>query len=49
MTESTTPVNSMGSGAGISTYDPLLVKKPVKRLRDIIGKSELKKDKSRGI
>jgi len=49
MTESATPVNSMGSGAGISTYDPILIKKPIKRLRDIIGKTELKKEKSRGI
>jgi hypothetical protein len=49
MTESAVPANNMGSGEGISTFDPILIKKPVKRLRDIIGKSELKKEKSRGI
>jgi hypothetical protein len=48
MSESALPVNNMGSGESISTFDPLLVKKPLKRLRDIIGPS-MKKDKSRGI
>jgi hypothetical protein len=48
MTESATPVNSMGSGEAISTYDPLLVKKPVKRLRQIIGTVD-KKEKSSGV
>jgi hypothetical protein len=48
MTESAVPVNSMGAGESIATFDPLLMKKPTKRLRDITGTST-KKDKLRGI
>lgn len=46
------PVNNIGSGS-IEKFDPVLTVKPLKRLRDIIGpslmKKELSKDKSRGI
>ena len=45
-------VNNIGSG-NIEKFDPVLTVKPIKRLRDIIGpssvKKELNKDKSRGV
>lgn len=46
------PVNNIGSG-NIEKFDPVLTAKPLKRLRDIIGpssiKKELSKDKIRGV
>ena len=60
MTESITPVNSMGTGETIATYDPRLIPQIMKRkkpkpLRSIIPspekemKKELKRDKRNGI
>lgn len=49
---SAVPANNIGGGA-IEKIDPIMTAKPVKRLRDIIGSSSIKKDlnkeKSRGI
>lgn len=51
-TSSGAPVNNIGSG-NVEKFDPVLTAKPIKRLRDIIGpsliKKELSKDKNRGV
>lgn len=44
--DSSVPANNMGSD-NIAKFDPLLLKKPVKRLRDIIGPP--KKEKNHGV
>jgi hypothetical protein len=52
MSESLMPVNNISSGS-IEKVDPIMTAKPMKRLRDIIGptqiKKEIGKDKSRGV
>lgn len=46
------PANNIGSG-NVEKFDPILIPKPLKRLRDIVGpstiKKELGKEKSRGV
>ena len=44
MSESALPANNMGDGTHVSSYDPLLKKAPLKRLREIIGKKKDKKE-----
>jgi hypothetical protein len=49
--DSSVPANNIGSG-NVEKFDPVLIAKPLKRLRDIIGSpinTKLSKEKSRGI